>query len=748
MDEAIQWIGKSCKLQLAKPGLKKLRAWLKYRKARLIHARGIRPDDPEDTIVIDDEILPDVQPTDDDLHMTIHKIWSTTTESMNVRDMVQQLQEAFKVTFTIETCDKVLDYTRELSDESRSLAKAKASNKSKTAETTPGKTKQTTNAPKVSPEQATPPAQKVRFQTDSPPDNKSNTKTELKRSFAGVLNQPKAGKPVKKKPKERETTTWAKTNAAVKPSLQASTALRETLMASFTCMQEAEPSVLLMPLREGTLLPPIMNAKDIPKTTIKMKEYFSGIRVMIKGGTSYTNSRWAYNGEPELFLQTCDETLQGIGGRVFKSVIPVADIDENVWLHGAPMDANAAEWTETLLPIMEAEAKKDGCTAKMIMGLSDKRIYMGKNANDDDQNAYEKRIQRALFVAVPKNRDRVTTKYLKQALNSEEFKAKYRLQIHMVPKFNQQATLSKQRLVNTAIRRHLQIRRSLVSVEIPGFDDIDTIMTGTNIEGKTIRELLLKLKRPGTDDPLILSIDTKTWNGVAHMATYPKMYEDSSKEQIQLSPAVIYHTFGDDTLLFMSADGYDDALQTEWDEENGRPISWEETMANQAANDDGPAWLMEDKDGGKDLFRNINAPEAARPVRGSNLGNGDDNSHKTFGLGDREVPEDTETVTEPVADQTRPPSSYTVETFQPPPDEDLTHNSSLAEERVAQLESSMSNMQSNVQMMLEMMKANAVSQATSHSSPGASDNGSAQDASPTGAQTPSASAETPAGGKV
>ena len=103
-------------------------------------------------------------------------------------------------------------------------------------------------------------------------------------------------------------------------------------------------------------------------------------------------------------------------------------------------------------------------------------------------------------------------------------------------------------------------------------------------------QLLMKMMCPSNlVTPALLAVDTKEWGGDSIILTFPKSYEDGSKDA-PYTPAMLYHTYGEEAFCWMSADGIKDAKETVWDDTTNCPILIEEQLANATMNEECAAW--------------------------------------------------------------------------------------------------------------------------------------------------------------
>ena len=91
--------------------------------------------------------------------------------------------------------------------------------------------------------------------------------------------------------------------------------------------------------------------------------------------------------------------------------------------------------------------------------------------------------------------------------------------------------------------------------------------------------------------PALLAVDTKEWGGDGIVLTFPKIYKDIAKDT-PYTPVILYHLYRVEAFCWMSVDGIEDAKDTMWDDTSNCPISIEEHMANNAMNEECPAWAM------------------------------------------------------------------------------------------------------------------------------------------------------------
>jgi hypothetical protein len=164
--------------------------------------------------------------------------------------------------------------------------------------------------------------------------------------------------------------------------------------------------------------------------------------------------------------------------------------------------------------------------------------------------------------------------------------------------------------------------------------------------------------------------------------------------------AYLHKAHGDAILQYLNPSAQEDALDTVWDPDTNCPISWEEQQAWEASADDTvPEWVQDiSQDDGTTTGL---GPEVNHPLRGGFVVDFDNLSHDTFGLGLQGTQQGSTRDPQAAIQQqqaTAPPSTFTVLNFHPASeaDDDITMGESIVNDRVAAVETSVSNMEGTV----------------------------------------------------
>ena len=150
-------------------------------------------------------------------------------------------------------------------------------------------------------------------------------------------------------------------------------------------------------------------------------------------------------------------------------------------------------------------------------------------------------------------------------------------------------------------------------------------------------QLLMKMMHPSNlVTPALLAVDTKEWGGDGIVLTFPKSYEDVSKDAPYTPP--LHHTYGEEAFCWMSADGIEDAKETVWDSTTNHLILIEEQLVNAAMNDECPAWAMLEIENVAliDQDKQWQGPDVTQQLEHANI-DLDNNSNSTFGIGNQTI---------------------------------------------------------------------------------------------------------------
>jgi hypothetical protein len=206
----------------------------------------------------------------------------------------------------------------------------------------------------------------------------------------------------------------------------------------------------------------------------------------------------------------------------------------------------------------------------------------------------------------------------------------------------------------------------------------------------------MELRNPSKPlEPEILGIDGKgAWaSGSGIRISVATKHEAEVICVAENLAAYLHKAHGDAILQYLNPSVQEDALDTVWDPNTNCPISWEEHQAREAGADDTvPEWVQDTSQA--DRTTTGLGPEVNCPLRGGFVVNFDNLSHDTFGLGLQGPTQGPQAVIQQ-QQATAPPSTFTVPNFHPAPkaDNDITMGESIVNERVAAVETSVSNME-------------------------------------------------------
>jgi len=530
---------------------------------------------------------------------------------------------------------------------------------------------------------------------------------------------------------------FAKLVVTVPESYQGTATLWKSLMTAMDVIQEVDPRMVLYPVRSDATTSALVSSKEMPATQTNMQEYADGARPLAKGGNVWTVVRVGFDEDPEIFFQDGNGAMESIGGKLYKAPLQVARTSEEYLLMNSWPGMNTTEWTEWLLPHMNALAEKEGRRKAIQMALVDKKLPKNPATKKKDEGNEKKKkfdaINRAVFIITPKGEEKVVIRYLDKVLKSEEYAQRSGIPLHIIPRANQFASRNTQKKQQKALLKHRKARFSISRGMIYNIEDVDSPMP--ELDNKTIRDLIMEVKRPTNQlEGAALSIDSKEWGedkGSLYMS-FPKVYESELADIPTYMTAILYHKHGDAVLRKFTPEGVDDALETEWDEENQRPISFKEKMAGDAVDGTAIPWLDPDF---KELIESENKEDTARPARGWNIEQ-DNQSTSTFGFGNAMVTLEGST-------KSPSPATFTIATFNEPPaesavtDDDLTLESAM-DGRVADVEAKVSSMQDNIATILTLLQRQG-------GSSGDPDSGRITAAHPTEVRDPAGATKAPAG---
>ena len=251
---------------------------------------------------------------------------------------------------------------------------------------------------------------------------------------------------------------------------------------------------------------------------------------------------------------------------------------------------NATEHLQVLKNIMFNISVTEKRPKSIVFTLKVKSVMDGKcSKTTGPKDTSSNRIinKKACYIIFEKGHEKDGSRLLALTLKTKKYAEHCHMGISLIPKYNQFASNTVCRKVLGNINRHYKIQVNLQHC-------ILETMVNINKYNETLKstghQLLMKMMRPSNlVTPALLAVDTKEWGGDGIILTFLKSYEDVSKDA-PYTPAMLYHTYGEEAFCWMSADGIEDAKETVWDDTTNCPILIEEQLVNAAMNEECPAW--------------------------------------------------------------------------------------------------------------------------------------------------------------
>ena len=381
----------------------------------------------------------------------------------------------------------------------------------------------------------------------------------------------------------------------VPASPQAAITLWKAVFNAFTELQRAVPSAILQSAtqRGNDSRGAITTPSQLPKQLSLLQDICTGIRVQPSGGKAYARIHVAYNGDKEAFWQDARASLKRVKSDIYKSKLPEEPfVTENIMIKNSYPAMHDEEWQTWFQAEMEKQlAREGGRQRPVIFAFNDKPIMDGKKR--DRNNRREMRNKRAFYVEVPRGDETFIARLMDPVLKGEEIKNRCRIPLRQVKKYTRFGPLNTQKRISKALIQHSQLRASVTDVACETIDDVDTELGA--FDGKTLREMIMDFKNPGNLlEHAILAVDPmSSWrSGSGIVLSVATKYEEDCAPVAEHICAYLYREYGNDILQYFSTNAQADALETAWDPETNRPISWDEQQAKEASADTTvPTWV-------------------------------------------------------------------------------------------------------------------------------------------------------------
>ena len=348
----------------------------------------------------------------------------------------------------------------------------------------------------------------------------------------------------------------------------------------------------------------------------------------------WAQARIGFDQDRATFLQDMGGSLMGIKSVFYENALQVPHSSKNYMLMQSHPSLNTTEHLQVLKNIMFDVSVTEKRPKSIVFTLKVKSVMDGKCSKMTGlKDTSGDRIinKKACYVIFEKGHEKDGSWLLVLALKTKKYAEHCCMGISLIPKYNQFASNTVRHKVLGNINCHYKIQVNLQCCILETVVNIDKYNETLKSMGC---QLLMKMMHPSNlVTPALLAVDTKEWGGDGIILTFLKSYEDVSQDA-PYTPAMLYHTYGEEAFCWMSADGIKDAKETLWDNTTNHLILIEEQLANTAMNEECPACAMLEIENVAliDQDKQQQGPDVTQQLERTDI-DLENNSNSTFGIG-------------------------------------------------------------------------------------------------------------------
>ena len=440
--------------------------------------------------------------------------------------------------------------------------------------------------------------------------------------------------------KQQKTYIYGKFKISIPPMDQLTATIHGKLIKISTLLQEIDPTFIYCHYDPDKNLAVHYTSsdKDIPSRISELQIFHPTLKPNPTQNDIWAQAWISFDQDRATFLQDMGGSLMGIKSVFYENALQVPHSSKNYMLMQSHPSLNATKHLQVLKNIMFDISVTEKRPKSIVFTLKVKSVMDGKCSKmTGPKDTSSNRIinKKACYIIFEKGHEKDGSRLLALALKTKKYAEHCRMGISLIPKYNQFASNTICCKVLGNINRHYKIQVNLQHCILETMVNIDKYNETLKSTG---HQLLMKMMHPSNLVTLaLLAVNTKEWGGNGIILTFPKSYEDISKDA-PYTPAMLYHTYGEEAFCWMSADGIEDAKETVWDNTTNHLILIEEQLTNTAMNEECPAWAMLEIENvaliNQDKQRQ--GPDVAQQLEHADI-DLENNSNSTFGIGNQTI---------------------------------------------------------------------------------------------------------------
>ena len=297
----------------------------------------------------------------------------------------------------------------------------------------------------------------------------------------------------------------------------------------------------------------------LPDTITSLSKFFFGCRPNSRGGMVWSQIRLMHSTPIDNLIEDLRDDLSDMSSGMTKQAIQHWDVTALGFLMNLHPEADGPVIEE----FFNSKLRHSFPDGTHIVGLKIKTPFDGKKSQFDPNMKFKDRIRAFHVETIGSVKDAVLHQ-LKAILVGDDFAARYRCGVRLVPLFDRRSSPYTQDKIRKCIMQHHLWCQCVMSMPIEGIEFLD--QPNKQMKGKTLRQLILALP-----DSHFISIDIN-WSRTHYCVLFPKKYELQAQCRVAHLAAYLHKEHGDNILSSLSAAQQQMVAETEWDKD-GRPIS-------------------------------------------------------------------------------------------------------------------------------------------------------------------------------
>jgi len=319
----------------------------------------------------------------------------------------------------------------------------------------------------------------------------------------------------------------------------------------------------------------LKNWQNFPNKPSLVKQYLAGCNPYAGDGMIYATFHMGFNEDEECLIWTLRDWAKSIGGTFKKKELQVMQTERRIWFCFSHEHMDVESLCQAQKNQYKFEMNEDLSLALQWSVIKDGNMGFYKiRAREHDDSLGTRRYVRGIIAETSKDQYDSYFEWVMKTYSRSSNVYPLGIKLRAVPIISKEYDADTIEKIQLLMQRQEHYQDSITSTHYIHVSNIDTKLHGTD---KTLREHLMSIPISTENaGSLFVSIGQQKWGQHRgdYAFTYPKKYAKHASRIVSNLNSYCHKHWGENILKqFFTVRATKQALETQWDEKEGRAIS-------------------------------------------------------------------------------------------------------------------------------------------------------------------------------